>query len=136
MANIFQTLKGIFGFGKQEVRVNSIEQMIQSGKFVELTAEEAQLIVAPGVVEEVKMERNLIEVLSNKIERKEGFNKLFHSAIVKLSDGEVINTQNVSGDTAVKVGYHPAGYSIWNEQVEALEDGTFSITWNSFNTCD
>jgi hypothetical protein len=55
---------------------------------------------------------------------------------VKLSDGEIIDSQKVSGDTAVKVGYHPAGYSMWNEEVVALQDGTFSVKWNSFNTCD
>jgi hypothetical protein len=60
MANIFGTLKGIFGFGKKEGNVNSIESMLASGNFVELTDEELRTIVAPGVVQEVKSHRSLI----------------------------------------------------------------------------
>lgn len=142
MEKFVQFVKGIFGFGTKATNLGSVEKMIQSGQFVELTDEEMQSIVAPGsvqgqeMVEELKIERSLLEVLSRKTDRKQGMNKLFHSAIVKLSDGQVINAQNVSGDTAVAIGYHPAGYSIWNEEVVALEDGTYSVSWNSFNTCD
>lgn len=147
MEKLFGAFKGILGFGKKEGTESSIERMMQSGNWTELTEEEMMQISAPApavgeflnspiIVEEAKVKRTLVEILSKKTERKEGFNKLFHSAIVKLSDGNVIDAEDVSGDTAVKIGYHPAGYSQWNEEVVALEDGTFSVTWNSFNTCD
>lgn len=141
MKNIFRTLTGILGFAKQERTAPSIEQMLQSGKFTLLTDEEMEQISAPSfavstIEEEIKIKRSVTEILSKKTERKKGVNNLFHSAIVKLSDGDIIDPVDVSGDTAVEIGYHPAGYSQWNEEVVAIGDGTFCVTWNSFNTCD
>lgn len=131
--NILNTLKGIFGFNKKQGIENSVEQLIEDGILEESFVED---LSDSSKTEEVKVERTLIEVVSSKIERQPGYNKLFHSDIVKLSDGDVINPRSVSGDTAIEVGYHPCGYSLWNEEVVELEDGTFSVTWNSFNTCD
>ena len=134
---MMNTLKGLFGLGEKKGNQPTFEQMIQSGNWKELTEEEMIQISAPSpVVEEVKIKRTVVEVLSKKTERKKGVNKLFHSAIVRLSDGNIIDSEDVSGDTAVKIGYHPAGYSLWNAEVSALSDGTYAVSWNSFNTCD
>ena len=95
-----------------------------------------ELSMAELPIEEIKTERQLVEVLSKVTERIPNSNQLLHTVIVKLSEGDWIKPNKIVGDTAIEIGYHPNGYWCFNEELIELGDGTFQVKWNSYNSCD
>jgi hypothetical protein len=77
----------------------------------------------------------LISVSNHRYQREQ--RKYYHSATIKV-EGTFINIKSVIGETAIQCGYHPAGYSCWNEvfKVVDLEKGIYDVCWTSYDTCD
>lgn len=68
--------------------------------------------------------------------QRQGYN-LYHTAKVEKVEGVTKDDpENMTGEVAIKVGYHPGGYGLWNVKIKEIEKGVFQVSWKSQTHCD
>jgi len=47
-----------------------------------------------------------------------------------------VSLEELAYEVSIKVGYHPAGYGIYNNTIEKKEDSKYLVIWATGSSCD
>lgn len=75
-----------------------------------------------------------MKVIEHSYERW-GYN-LYHTAKVEKVEGVTKDDPEMAVEVAIKVGYHPGGYGLWEPKMKEIENGVFQVSWKSQTHCD